>query len=237
MSFKYNKTCAGVVNVLRVDDCRNREMAVNFIGDNKSQRKVRPCLDDLFGSFNVNEIAFVDQDWRIGFRRFGTHLQSFFRELIEVARNFCSELNLHIKYFGISSLHKDKLDEIYNQTQIECFKTFFHSNNFSDKSSYQFTDEHNMENQLESSIKCDEVMQEQVENVITIDLFGFTEPSVRVMECIKNQNRDGKFIEQVIIIPAIMRFIDIDYDFSLQDDFIESSKHIMNITLCCLQSF
>lgn len=239
VNFKSNKTCAGVVNVLRVDDCKYREMTVKFIGDDKSLRKVRPCLDDLFGEFNINEIAFVNhEDWRIGFRRFGRHLWTYMSELIGVARDFCSklDLNLNIKYFGIKSLHNDELEEIYNQTQIDCFKNFFVSNNFMEKTAYQFDDDFSMENNPEYLRRCDEVMHEQVENVITIDLFGFTEASQRVMDCIIKRNRDGKFIERVVILPAIVRFIDVDFELP-QNDFIRNSKFIMDMTLGCLEYF
>jgi hypothetical protein len=229
------------VNVLRVDDGKYREMTVNFIGGNKSLLRVRPCLDDLFGGFNVNQIAFINhQDWRIGFRGFGVHLQSYFNGIIQTARDYCTNsdfhVNLNIKYFGIKSLNNEELGEIYNQTQIECFKNFFVSNNFMKKSAYQFNDDFSMENQQELLRKCDEVMQEQVENVITIDLFGFTEPSQRVMECIMRRNREGKFIERVVIIPAIVRFIDVDFEIP-QDDFIENSKFVIDMTLGCLESF
>lgn len=241
VKFSYNKTCSGVVNVLRVDDGKYREMTVNLIGDDKSQKKVRPCLDDLFGGFNVNQIAFINhQDLRIGFRRFGIHLRSYLNGIIQAAKDYCTEsefhLNLNIKYFGIKSLSDDELGEIYNQTQIECFKNFSVSNNFVEKSAYQFNDDFSMETPFKSSRKCDEVMQEQVESVITIDLFGFTEPSQRVMDCIMDRNRDGKFIEQIVIMPAIVRYIDVDYEIP-EEDFINNSKVVIGIMFECLQSY
>lgn len=235
VNFRYHKACAGVVNILRVDDCKYREMTVKFIGSDKSLRKVRPCLDDLFGEFNINEIAFVNHDdWRIGFRSFGRHLWTYFYELIGVSRDFCSklDLNLNIKYFGI----KNELEGIYNQTQINCFRNFFVSNNFMAKSAYQFKDDFSNENNPEYLRRCDEVMQEQIENVITIDLFGFTEASQRVMECINEENKNGKFIERVVILPAVVRFIDVDFELP-QDEFIQNSKFIMEMTLRCLQKF
>lgn len=214
-------------------------MTVNFIGDDKSLLNVRPCLDDLFGEFNINEISFINhKDWRIGFRRFGRHLWTYFGELIELAGNFCSELNLdlNIKYFGIKSLHSEELEGIYNQTQINCFRNFFVTNSFIEKSAYQFNDKFRTENNLELLRRCDEVMLEQVENVITVDLFGFTEASQRVMDCIVKRNRGGKFIERVIIMPAVANFLDIDFQLP-QNEYIKNSKFIMKMTLDCLEKF
>lgn len=105
-----NKTCDDIVNVLRVDnDCEHREMSVEFISDRKSLWKLRPCLNDLFGEFNVEEIIFVDHglawNWRIGLRKCRRHLLEFISQIVKTSRSFCNELNLDltIKYFATES--------------------------------------------------------------------------------------------------------------------------------------
>lgn len=238
VKFAVSKTCSNVVNVLRVDnDCELREMTVNFIGSNKSLWKLRPCLDDLFGEFDVDEIVFVNQDSRVGFRRFGRHLSSFFTLLAETGKTFCSDLNLNlmIKYFGIESLQNDELRAIYNRTQIDCFMNFFINNEIIEKTSYRFPDTANKDEDL----SCDEIMREQVEKVVAVDLFGFAEFSQKVKDCIIEGNRMEKNIERVVIMPAVASSLDLSRKhFEIPKVvYVQNTKRIIEISLACLRVF
>lgn len=242
IKFPSNKTCASVANVLRVDnDCEYREMTVEFIGRNKSLWKLRPCLDDLFGEFNVDEIVVVNLDARVGFRRFGRHLSEFMRQLADTGKSFCSDLKLDfvMKYFAIKELDDEQLKEIYNQTQIECFQNFFINHDIMENSAYQFYDTLRLSQDAEHIRKCDEIMQEQVESVIEVDLFGFTKSSQRVKDCIVEENARAKLIEQVIILPAIERLMNLtDSHFETpQRIFKETSNKIIELSLMCLRFY
>lgn len=227
-----NNSCEGIATVLRVDnDCEFREMTVNFIGGNKSLWKLRACLDDLFSEFNVDEIVFsvANQEIsRIGRRRFGSHLSEFFKQLNETGRTFCSESNvdLAVKFFESDS----KSEETFNQTQIDCFKNFYSSCKIIKRLSYRHSD--TLKRQQEAVLACDEIMREQVESAITIDLFGFTEFSRRVKDCILESNRDEQLIEEVVIAPTVMK-----YFHTPVAAYISSKKRIIEMTLDCLQFF
>lgn len=231
VKFSSNETCEGIVNVLRVDnDCEFREMTVNFIGGNKSLGKLRACLDDLFSEFNVDEIVFVDhEDSRIGRRRFGGHLTEFFRQINETGKTFCSESNvdLAVKYFAADNAKE--AGEKYNETQIECFKNFHFNNKIIKRLSYRHSDTLNRQ---EDSTACENIMQEEVLNVISIDLFGFTGFSQRVKNCIIDRNRSEQLIEQVIILPTVVKHLD-----SPSGAYIKSTKRIIEMSLDCLQFF
>lgn len=238
VNFSPNETCEGIVNVLRVDnDC---ELAVNFIGGDKSLRKLRPCLDDLFGEFNVDEIVFVNQaSTRLGKRRFGKHLSSFLQQLAEAGSTFCSDLDLDlaIKYSDIFFLKNAELERIYNQTQLECFENYFISHRFVESSAYRFSKAVPLRSDPVFYERCERIMQEQVESVIVVDLFGFTEPSRRVKDCVVRRNAGGKLIEQVILMPAIARYIDFkDFDIP-RSIHHENTKRIIELTLDCLHEF
>lgn len=229
VKFSSNKTCEGIVNVLRVDnDCEFREMTVNFIGGNKSLGKLRACLDDLFSEFNVDEIVFADQEnSRIGRRRFAGHLNEFFKQLNETGKTFCSDLNLDlaVKYFAV-----DSAKEVFNQTQtqIDCFKSFHVNNKIIRRLSYRHSDTLRSH---EDTPACEEIMREQVQNVVSIDLFGFTDFSSRVMDCIIERNRREQLIEQVVISPTVVKH------FSPNGAYIQSTKKIIEMSLDCLQFF
>ena len=241
VKYKSNETCKGIVNILRVNgDYEYREMSVNFVGSNESLWRLRPCLNDLFGKFEVNEIHFVNQNESIGLRRFAAHLQSFLFELVSAAKNFCSDISfdLSAKYFGIE---REKFGKIYNRTQLECFEKFFLESKilgnftFEPKDSDQLNDD-----SYETSETCDEIMEEQVRKVVIIELFGFTELSQRVIDCILGRNAEDKLIEQVVILPAVMRA----YQMQTVDDYetprkvyIESTKKIIEMSLSCLNFF
>lgn len=227
VKFSSNETCEGIVNVLRVDnDCEFREMTVNFIGGNKSLVELRACLDDLFSEFNVDEIVFANQgDSRIGRRRFGGHLSEFFRLLNATGKAFCSDLNLDlaVKYFI------DRHGDAYNQTQIDCLKNFHVNSRIIKRLSYRHSG--TLERQ-EDALTCDEIVREQVENAIRVDLFGFTQPSRRVKECIIERNRNEQLIEQVIIAPIVDKHFD-----SPNGAYVKSTKKIIEMSLDCLQFF
>lgn len=237
VKFASNKTCDGVVNVLRVDN--DSEMSAEFIGDRKSLWKLRPCLDDLFGEFNVKEIVFVDrrgsgESSRIGFRRFGRHLLEFISQIVKASTSFCNELNIDfmIKYFGAESLAA----KVYNQTEIECFISKFINHWDLRSSAYRFYDTTNL---IDASERCDAIMKEQVNRVVQIDLFGFAELSQRVKDCLVKQNSERKMIEQVIVLPAIGK----RFELSLQkleaprDIYVKKAKEVFEITLDCLRYF
>ena len=230
VKFPSNKTCNGIVNVLRVDnDCEFREMTVNFIG-NKSLGKLRACLDDLFSEFNVDEIVFANQGGlRVGRRFFGRHLSEYFKQLNETGKIFCSDLNLNlaVKYFAIDSTRKVR--EIYNETQIDCFKNFHINNRIIKHLVYRHSDTMKLH---KDDPMCDEIMREQVESVITIDLFGFTEFSRRVKNCIIERNRFEQIIEQVVVSPIAVKYFD-----SSSSSYIKNTKKIIEMTLDCLQFF
>lgn len=234
--FASNETCDGVVNVLRVDnDCEQRVMSAKFIG---GAWKLQSCLDDLFGEFKIDEIYFPHENYRIGARKFGRHLSEFISQLGKTGKAFCSEddVTLAIKYFDVKKLLRDESKEIYNQTQIECFKMYFINHGIVRSSAYRFYDTIILE---DDSQRCDEIMRELVERVITIDLFGFTELSQRVKDCVVTGNSVERIIEQAVILPAVVRFIDIDVDdFSTpMDIFIGNMKKIIELTLNCLKQF
>lgn len=241
VTFSSNKSCDGVVNVLRVDnDCEYREMTVNFIGGNQSLWKVRPCLDDLFGEFNVDGIVFVNQaSTKIGLRRFGNHLSSLLKRLADVGRTFCSETNLDlmIKYFSIFFMRNDELEGIYNQTQLECFKNYFINHRFINNSAYRFAKAVDLQSDPDYNKRCDRIMQEQVESAIVIDLFGFTESSRKVKDCVVAASAEDKLIEQVILLPAIAKYINLMDSDLPRNLYQEKSKRIIELTLECLREF
>jgi hypothetical protein len=214
VKFSSFQSCDGVVDVLNVDHKRH-EMRVNFIESDKSARNLRPCLDALFAEFNIEEIVFVNQNSSsIGLRRFGRHLKTFLSEIVGIGKVFCSELNLDltIKYFFVQN---------HNQTQIECIKNFSVNNENSQYST-----------ESKSSNQCEQIMNEMVDDAINIDLFGFTEASKRVKDCIIQSNVKRKLIERVIVMPKLLDHID-----KRDNAYVRSTKQIIELTLSCLKSF
>lgn len=223
--FTTNETCDGLVDVLRIDnDCEYREMSVKFIGSDQSMWKLRPCLDDLFREFNVDEIVFVDQDSRIGFRRFGKHLKSFIEQLVMAGKAFCSESDLSLKYFHVERLVKENL--LYNKTQLDCFKFFLINQNI-------------FKSEIEGNGECNEIMRHQIEKVISIELFGFTKFSRNVKDCIIQHNKKNKLIEQVVVLPTIARFLKLSIgQFEIpREIYMQNSRNIIQNTLSCLKLF
>ena len=206
VKFSPNETCEGVLSVSRVSKCEHKEMSVELDDGYKSPGRLRSCLDDLFGAFKVDEIVFNKQD-RIGFRSFGIHLATFFRQLNQTGKIFCSSTqnDLAIKYFGV----REEMKTVYNQTQIDCFRKSFgriYGNSFFDNEDSISSRESSEE---DLSTTCEEIMQEQVENVITIDLFGFTDAYRRVKSCIVERNAEEKLIDRVIVLPVVARFMNL----------------------------
>lgn len=242
VKFKSNATCEGVVKVLRVDnDCEHPEMSAKFIGNNKSLWKLRPCLDDLFGEFSVDGIVFADHGVRLGVRRFSSHLRHYLRELVDASSNFCSKTNWNVlaKFYGIGNLAKKEFAEIYDQAQIDCFLKYVHENKILGKTSYRFYGRYQLWRDAEWIKECDDIMKEQVESVITVDLFGFTEKSRYVKSCVIESSSSEQLIEKLVVIPAVMRFIDVSAD-SVdlpRQIYVESSKRIIDKTMACLSAF
>lgn len=242
VQFRPNETCEGVVKVLRVDnDCEHPEMSAKFIGNNKSLWKLRPCLDDLFGEFSVDGIVFVDRGERLGVRRFASHLQHYLRELVDVAKTFCSKTdwNSLAKFYGIEKLPEKEFVEIYNRTQIDCFRKYLDENRILFNASYRLYDRYQLGRGKEGMEKCDDIMKEQIQSVINVDLFGFTEKSQKVKDCVIEANSSERLIEKMVVMPAVMRYIDVsakDAD-TPQQIYVESSKKIIDIMLACLVAF
>lgn len=243
LKFSSKTTCDGILNVSSVDKIASYQvMSVEFIGSAKSLWKLRPCLDDLFREYNLNQIYFGDQKSSIGFRRFVGHLRGFFEQLSEVGKSFCTKSNVDytIKYFGINSLTKEQLSMIYNQTQIECFKYFFVSNQFMGNATYRFTEFIELHRDQEYNRSCDKMMHELVESVVAVDLFGFTEPSQRVKSCVIQRNAKEKLIEKVIVLPALAeKFINTSAEYFEVPQKIheENTRKIIQISLKCLRYF
>jgi hypothetical protein len=236
VSFSPNATCEGVVDVLRVDnEGENREMDVNFIGDDKSLWKLRPCLNDLFGAFGVREIVFVNQGERIGARSFGTHLKSYFIELYESAEAFYNDTLLREKFALVSS----RATEVYNQTQLDCFRMMFVEQEIIEPSSYRFIDTIDINSDPEYISTCTEIMQEEIEKSVAVDLFGFTESSQRVKNCIIEKNVLKQFIEPVVIIPAVAKIIELLESRAnvTYDVYSANVKRTIRATFDCLEQF
>lgn len=242
VKFRSNATCGGVVTVLRLDnDCEHPEMSAKFIGNNKSLWKLRPCLDDLFGEFSVDAIVFTESGERLGARRFSGHLRNYLRELVDAASNFCSstDWNVLAKFYGIGNLAKKEFAEIYERPQIDCFLKHLDEMKMLGNTTYRFYGRYPLGRVDEGMKKCDDIMREQVESVITVDLFGFTEKSRNVKNCVIESSASEQLIEKVVVLPVVMRFIDVsakDADIP-QQIYVESSKKIIDNTLACLEAF
>lgn len=232
VKFSPNKTCEGLVEVLRKDHrCDLRELKVNLISD-KQQWKLLSCIDDLFGANKVDVVTFVNQkNAKIGVRKFGNHMSSFMSTLAEIGKTYCSDLNLDlvVTFFDIVNVKLQEHNGETVQSQLDCFLSFF---------------KHNMidgPKQIKDSpelLKCNKMMQDKVESGITLRLFGLTEPSQRVKHCIIKRNSFERYIEKVIVMPRIMKYVVEDIDIEIAENiFVKNSKKIVEITLSCLKLF
>lgn len=237
VEFSPNKTCDGLVNVIgEMHWCDRISLKVNYTTGDHRHWKLQSCIDDLFGAYKVDEITFVNQhNAKIGFRKFGTHLSHFLSILAETGNIFCSDLNLDLakSFFDIVNLNPQHQHRVYNQSQTDCFKSFFVNKLINTGGSQ---DQHE---EFSESDKCQLFLREHVESVIDIRLFGFNEPSQRVKDCIINENSMGNYIEKFVVIPEILRIIgmtNVDVG-TPKNTHINSKKKIIELTLSCLKLY
>jgi hypothetical protein len=235
VGFATNATCEGVVSVLRVDNEGNsRAMHANLIGSNKSLWKLRACLNDLFGAFDVREIVFVNQGERIGARSFGAHLKSFLGEVYEAASAFCSDTVLDEKFALLTSQAR----KVWSQTHIECFYLTLVKQKLIEPSVYRLHDKLNLTLAPVTITTCEEMMRDEVEKAIVVDLFGFTEPSQRVKDCVVEKSSREKFVVPVLIMPAIEGIINLnEKSQNVRDLFKINTRRVIETTFECLEKF
>lgn len=240
VAFEHRKNCDGLIKSPTIDNVScERVLYADFSGDYKSLWRMQSCLDDLFGAFDVNQIYVGnDDDVGIGLRNIGGHAQEFFIQLKALAQEFCSDMNLRtLNKFYWDKVQKRRLHRIPHV--MNCFREFFISNKIIDKRNYEFidNDKHKSPN---LHVDCNRIIDDDVEELTEINLFGFTEPSRRVKKCIIDRNKEqGQLIEQNLILPLIVNEIELRKDYIMfpQELLINNTKKIVKFTLECMQFF